>query len=175
LNDDKKEKIMSMFKDRKYDILVATTVVEVGVDVPNATVMVVEQAERFGLSNIHQLRGRIGRGSDKSYCFLVPDRSTPREAFNRLRILQDTSDGFKIAEHDLKRRGPGDIIGSRQSGIPSFIIEDFEVNTKLIYRAQKDARRFVKGEIGPEDERDRFLKEFIKSDSYKDAMYYFGG
>jgi ATP-dependent DNA helicase RecG len=175
LSDDKKEKIMGMFKDRRYDVLVATTVVEVGVDVPNATVMVIEQAERFGLSNMHQLRGRIGRGSDKSYCYLVPDRSTPREAFNRLRILQDTSDGFRIAEYDLKRRGPGDIIGRRQSGIPSFIIDDFDVNTRLIYRAQKDARRFVKGEIGPDDEREKFLKAFISSDSYREAMQYFGG
>ncbi len=175
LSDDKKDQIMDMFRERKYDILVATTVVEVGVDVPNATVMVIEQAERFGLSNIHQLRGRIGRGSDKSYCYLVPDRSTSRDAFNRLRILQDTSDGFKIAEYDLRRRGAGDVLGKRQSGIPYFFIEDFEVNTKLIYRAQKDARRFVKGEIGPEEERGRFLKAFIKSDSYKSAMYYFGG
>jgi ATP-dependent DNA helicase RecG len=137
LNDDDKDRIMNMFKDRKYDILVATTVVEVGVDVPNATVIVIEQAERFGLSNIHQLRGRIGRGNDRSYCYLVPDRSTSRDAFNRLRILQDTSDGFKIAEQDLRRRGPGDVLGRRQSGIPYFIIEDFEVNTNLIYRAQK--------------------------------------
>ena len=128
-------------------------VVEVGVHVPNATAMVVEQAERFGLSSIHQLRGRIGRGGEKSYCYLVPDRSTGREAFNRLRILKDTHDGFRIAEWDLKLRGPGEIMGKRQSGVPQFIIEDLDINTKLIYRAQKDARKFVDGEIGTEEQR----------------------
>ena len=175
MSDDEKETAMRGFKDREFHLLVSTTVVEVGVDVPNATVMVIEQAERFGLSSIHQLRGRIGRGSLTSYCFLVPDRSTGRDAYERLRILQDTQDGFKIAEWDLRMRGPGEIIGKRQSGVPSFIIEDFDVNTKLIYRAQRDARRFVEGEIGTQEERERFLSEFLQSDSYREFSLYFGG
>jgi ATP-dependent DNA helicase RecG len=120
---------MVRFRNGEFQLLVSTTVVEVGVDVSNATVMVIEQAERFGLSSIHQLRGRIGRGSAKSYCFLVPDRSIGRDAYNRLRILQDTQDGFKISEWDLRMRGPGEILGKRQSGVPSFIIEDLESST----------------------------------------------
>jgi len=175
MSDEEKDSCMERYKNRDYHILVATTVVEVGVDVPNATVMVIEQAERFGLSSIHQLRGRIGRGDYKSYCFLVPDRSTGRDAFNRLRILQDTQDGFKIAEWDMRMRGPGELFGKRQSGVPSFIIEDFEINTKLIYRAQKDARRFVAGEIGSKEERDRFLEVFVASNSYRESALYFGG
>lgn len=175
MSDEEKDSCMECYKNRDYHILVATTVVEVGVDVPNATVMVIEQAERFGLSSIHQLRGRIGRGDYKSYCFLVPDRSTGRDAFNRLRILQDTQDGFKIAEWDMRMRGPGELFGKRQSGIPSFIIDDFEINTKLIYRAQKDARRFVAGEIGSKEERDRFLEDFMASNSYRESVLYFGG
>ncbi len=175
MSDDEKERVMLSFKEGKYQILVATTVVEVGVDVPNATVMVIEQAERFGLSNIHQLRGRIGRGKYRSFCFLVPDKSTGRDAFNRLMILKNTQDGFKIAEWDLKIRGPGDLIGKKQAGLPSFIIDDIDINTKLIYRAQKDARRFVAGEIGSEQERTEYLEMFVKSESFKKASIYFGG
>jgi ATP-dependent DNA helicase RecG len=175
MDDEKKDGVMKGFRDGEYDILVATTVVEVGVHVPNATVMVVEQAERFGLSSIHQLRGRIGRGGERAFCFLVPDRTTGRESFNRLRILQDTHDGFKIAEWDLKLRGPGEIMGKRQSGIPQFIIDDLDVNTKLLYRARKDARSLVDGEIGTQEERQRFLEGFIKSEGYQTAMLYYGG
>jgi len=175
MNDQEKDRIMKMFKEKKLDILVTTTVVEVGVDVSNATVMVIEQAERFGLSNIHQLRGRIGRGAHHSFCFLVPDRSTGREAFNRLMILKNTLDGFEIAEWDLKIRGPGEIIGKRQSGVPSFIIDDFNINTKLIYRAQKDARRFIEGEIGSPQENQDFINNFVNTSFYREALMYFGG
>jgi len=175
MNDIQKDEVMQKFKNHEYDILVSTTVVEVGMDIQNATVMVIEQAERFGLSSIHQLRGRIGRGGYKSYCFLIPDRNTGREAFNRLMILKNTSDGFKIAEYDLRLRGPGDIVGKKQSGIPSFIIEDLEINTKLIYRAQKDARRFICEEMGTKKERENYLRYFISSDSYRNALMYFGG
>ncbi|MCK5094739.1 MAG: ATP-dependent DNA helicase RecG, partial [Spirochaetes bacterium] len=123
----------------------------------------------------HQLRGRIGRGRHKSHCFLVPDRSTGREAFNRLRILKDTVDGFRIAEYDLRMRGPGEILGKAQSGIPSFIIDDFDINTKLISRAQGDARKYINGEVGPNEERDKFIDNFVNGDSYKNAVRYFGG
>jgi len=175
LSDEEKELVMSRFKRGEYDIIVATTVIEVGIDVPSATVMVIEQAERFGLSSIHQLRGRIGRGEYPSWCFLIPDRSTGRESFNRLKILKDTQDGFKIAEWDLKLRGPGEIIGKKQSGIPSFIIDNFDINTKLISRAQKDARRFISGEIGTEKARTQFLKGFLRSEACRNALLYFGG
>jgi ATP-dependent DNA helicase RecG len=175
MSDSQKDDVMKKFKDHEYDIIVATTVVEVGLHVPNATVMVIEQAERFGLSSIHQLRGRIGRGGQQSYCFLVPDRTTGREAWNRLRILQSTQDGFKIAEYDLKLRGPGEIIGKRQSGVPELIIGDLDINSRLIYRAQQDARKFVEGEIGTEQERESYLTQFMESEMYKDAMLYFGG
>jgi ATP-dependent DNA helicase RecG len=175
MSEEEKLRSMERFAKGEFAILVATSVVEVGVDVPNATVMVIEQAERFGLSSIHQLRGRIGRGRHESYCFLVPDRSTGRDAFDRLRILHDTTDGFDIAEMDLRMRGPGEIFGKRQSGVPSFIIEDFGINTRLIYRAHSDARKFVNGEIGSEQERRLFLQKFTLSDEYRDAILYFGG
>jgi ATP-dependent DNA helicase RecG len=175
MNDEEKEGVMRAFRGREYQILVSTTVIEVGIDVSNATVMVIEQAERFGLSSIHQLRGRIGRGEHDSYCFLVPDRSTGRESFNRLMILRDTQDGFKIAEWDLKLRGPGELIGRKQSGVPSFIIDSLDVNTRLIARAQKDSRKYLKGEMGSEEERRRFLEGFIQSRSFRDAVLYFGG
>jgi len=175
MNDIEKDKKMLKFKNHEYDILVSTTVVEVGMDVSNATIMVIEHAERFGLSSIHQLRGRIGRGSAKSYCFLVPSRNTGRDSFKRLMLLKDTHDGFKIAEWDLKLRGPGDMIGKKQSGIPSFIIDNLDINTRLIYRAQKDARRFINEEIGTKEERDDYINSFIKSESYTNALMYFGG
>ncbi len=173
LSDEEKTAVMTAFKDGEHDIIVSTTVIEVGIDVPNATVMVIEQAERFGLSNIHQLRGRIGRGGHTSYCFLIPDRSTGMESFARLRILKDTQDGFKIAEYDLKLRGPGELVGRRQHGIPEFIIDNFEVNTRLIYRAQKDAKRIVEERNVPEI--GEYIKKFVSSETYRSASLYYGG
>ena len=113
-----KERSMKLFKDGHAHILVATTVIEVGVDVPNATVMVIESSERFGLSQLHQLRGRVGRGADQSYCILMSSGKLSREALKRLEIMVKTNDGFEIAETDLQLRGPGDIEGTQQSGIP---------------------------------------------------------
>jgi ATP-dependent DNA helicase RecG len=175
MSEEEKLRSMEEFASGDLSILVSTSVVEVGVDVSNATVMVIEQAERFGLSSIHQLRGRIGRSRYESFCYLVPDRSTGRDAFDRLRILENTTDGFEIAERDLRMRGPGEILGKRQSGVPSFIIEGFEVNTKLIYRAHSDARKLVNGEIGSEEERKEYFQRFTRSDAYGDAILYFGG
>ncbi|RLD17706.1 MAG: DNA helicase RecG, partial [Caldiserica bacterium] len=126
-----KDSIMEQFKNGKFDILVSTTVIEVGIDVPNATVMIVEHAERFGLSQLHQLRGRVGRGSDKSYCYLIVHPPISEEGRERLNIMIETNDGFKIAEKDLEIRGPGDFFGTQQSGIPIFkhanIIRDREL------------------------------------------------
>jgi ATP-dependent DNA helicase RecG len=115
-----KETNMKRFVNHDTQIMVATTVIEVGVNVPNATVMVIESAERFGLSQLHQLRGRVGRGSDKSFCILLTSAKISSEALERLKIMCATNDGFKIAEKDLEMRGPGDIGGTRQSGMLDF-------------------------------------------------------
>jgi ATP-dependent DNA helicase RecG len=112
---EEKEAVMSQFRNKDFDILISTTVVEVGVDVPNATVMLVEGANRFGLAQLHQLRGRVGRGGNQSYCLLIPDTEDALEN-ERLVVMTETNDGFILAEKDLQQRGPGDFIGSRQSG-----------------------------------------------------------
>jgi len=112
-----KDEEMKRFKNRESDILVSTTVIEVGVDVPNASVMIIESAERFGLSQLHQLRGRVGRGADQSYCILMSSYKLSKESTIRLETMVRTNDGFEIAETDLKLRGPGDLEGTQQSGI----------------------------------------------------------
>ena len=134
---------MKDFKDGKYDILVSTTVVEVGVDVPNATVMVIENAERFGLSQLHQLRGRVGRSSLQSYCVLITS-SRSQETRERLGIMTETNDGFVIAEKDLQLRGPGEFLGTRQSGLPDLIISDIVRDAKILEIARNEAIDFVK-------------------------------
>ena len=134
-----KERIMSAFVQAEISILVSTTVIEVGVDVPNATLMVVENAERFGLSQLHQLRGRVGRGEHQSYCVLVSD-SKSTHTMERLKVLASTTDGFRIAEEDLKLRGPGDFFGSRQHGLPQLKIADLAGDMRLLKEAQEAAR-----------------------------------
>lgn len=143
LKNDEKEEVMKDFKDGKYDILVSTTVVEVGVDVPNATVMVIENAERFGLSQLHQLRGRVGRSSLQSYCVLITS-SRSQETRERLGIMTETNDGFVIAEKDLQLRGPGEFLGTRQSGLPDLIISDIVRDAKILEIARTEAIDFVK-------------------------------
>lgn len=143
LKNDEKEEVMKDFKDGKYDILVSTTVVEVGVDVPNATVMVIENAERFGLSQLHQLRGRVGRNSLQSYCVLITS-SRSQETRERLSIMTETNDGFVIAEKDLQLRGPGEFLGTRQSGLPDLIISDIVRDAKILELARNEAIDFVK-------------------------------
>ena len=143
LKNDEKEQVMADFKDKKYDILVSTTVVEVGVDVPNATVMVVENAERFGLSQLHQLRGRVGRSSLQSYCVLVSG-SRSIDTRERLNIMTQTNDGFVIAEKDLQLRGPGEFLGTRQSGLPDLILSDIVKDAKILELARNEAINFVK-------------------------------
>lgn len=134
-----KEKVMKAFSDGDVQILVATTVVEVGVDVPNATIMVIENAERFGLSQLHQLRGRIGRGNKKSFCVLVSD-SKSENARNRLMIMKKYNDGFRIADEDLKARGPGDFFGERQHGLPTLKIADMLEDIEILHLAQDCAK-----------------------------------
>jgi ATP-dependent DNA helicase RecG len=137
-----KEAIMSDFAAGKIDILVSTTVVEVGVDVPNATIMLIENAERYGLSQLHQLRGRVGRGKEKSTCILVSDAQN-EEAVSRLRVMCETSDGFRIADEDLRLRGPGDFFGARQHGLPELKIADMVHDMELLKQAQSVARAIV--------------------------------
>ena len=137
-----KEAAMAAFARQEADVLVATTVIEVGVDVPNATLMVIEDADRFGLSQLHQLRGRVGRGSAKSYCILTThNRNT--ETIQRLKALCKTTDGFKIAEEDLKLRGPGDFFGSRQSGLPAFRMADLSFDLELLKKAQQASVQWI--------------------------------
>ncbi len=143
LKNNEKEQVMNDFKNGKYDILVSTTVVEVGVDVPNATVMVIENAERFGLSQLHQLRGRVGRNSLQSYCVLITSSRT-QETRERLEIMVETNDGFVIAEKDLQLRGPGEFLGTRQSGLPDLIISDIVRDAKILELARNEAIDFVK-------------------------------
>ena len=130
-----KEGIMASFARGEADILVATTVIEVGVDVPNSTLMVIEDADRFGLSQLHQLRGRVGRGRSKSYCILTSQNRNP-ETLNRIKAFCKTNDGFRIAEEDLKMRGPGDFFGSRQSGLPAFRVADLSMDLQTLKDAQ---------------------------------------
>ena len=130
---------MKAFADGELDILVATTVVEVGVDVPNASVMIVEHAERFGLSQLHQLRGRVGRDRHQSYCFLLYQAPLSEDARARLTAMTETTDGFEIAERDLRLRGPGDFFGTRQAGVPTFRVIDLVRDRELLDAAQREA------------------------------------
>lgn len=150
-----KDKTMQAFVDGGIDILVSTTVIEVGVDVPNASLMVVENAERFGLSQLHQLRGRVGRGKHKSYCVLFSD-SDSEISKSRLNVMEQTTDGFKISEEDLKLRGPGDFFGSRQHGLPEMHIADLGMDMKVLSDAQTAAQELLKSDpelTKPENER----------------------
>ncbi len=143
LKNDEKDEVMERFKNREYDILVSTTVVEVGVDVPNATVIVIENAERFGLSQLHQLRGRVGRSDLQSYCILSTSAKS-QETRARLDIMTQTNDGFVIAEKDLQIRGPGEFLGTRQSGLPDMLIADIVGDAKILEQARSEAINFVK-------------------------------
>jgi ATP-dependent DNA helicase RecG len=137
-----KEAAMASFARGEADVMVATTVIEVGVDVPNATLMVIEDADRFGLSQLHQLRGRVGRGSSKSYCILTSQNRNP-ETQARLKALCATTDGFRIAEEDLKLRGPGDFFGSRQSGMPVFRVVNLSMDLQTLKDAQEASARWI--------------------------------
>jgi ATP-dependent DNA helicase RecG len=137
-----KDARMDAFAAGAIDILVSTTVIEVGVDVPNATLMVVEHADRFGLSQLHQLRGRVGRGNAQSYCVLISDSQQP-ETKKRLKILTQTSDGFQLAEEDLRLRGPGDFFGLRQHGLPGLRVADLGCDQQLLRQAQSTAQNLL--------------------------------
>ena len=142
MHSNEKQEVMTQFKAQQIDILVSTTVIEVGIDVPNATLMVIENAERFGLAQLHQLRGRVGRGKHKSTCYIV---GTPKndEAIARIKVMRSTNDGFEIAEADLEIRGPGEFFGTRQSGLPDFKIANLIKDAQLLELAKADARRIA--------------------------------
>ena len=155
-----KDRIMADFAAGKLDILVSTTVIEVGVDVPNAALMIVENAERFGLSQLHQLRGRVGRGQHKSYCVLVSD-ADGEEVKSRLGIMVKTNDGFKISEEDLRLRGPGDFFGSRQHGLPEMHVADLGADVNVLKSAQDEAQRLLKDDPALTKPEYRALRERI--------------
>jgi ATP-dependent DNA helicase RecG len=138
-----KEAEMKRFVEGKTNIMVSTTVIEVGVDVPNASVMVIENAERFGLSQLHQLRGRVGRGADQSYCILMSGNKLSNEGRKRLEIMVQTNDGFEIAEADLKLRGPGDMQGTRQSGMMEFKIVNLARDGEMVSRTRAVAQNIL--------------------------------
>ena len=139
INPEEKDAIMRDFRGAKTDVLVATTVIEVGVDVPNANIMYIYNAERFGLSQLHQLRGRIGRGAHKSYCVLMADKPGV-EAQEKLKVLEATNDGFEIAEADLRIRGAGEILGTAQSGLTGLKLGDLVTETDLVQECTRSRR-----------------------------------
>jgi ATP-dependent DNA helicase RecG len=158
-----KEESMRLFREGKAHILIATTVIEVGVDIPNATVMVIESAERFGLSQLHQLRGRVGRGADQSYCILLSSPKLSKEAVARLEVMIRTSDGFEIAETDLRMRGPGDIEGTMQSGIPFDLkISDLSRDGQIIEYVRNIAEEIVADDPLLEKEHNMILRNELK-------------
>ena len=156
-----KDAVMAAFADGSVDILVATTVIEVGVDVPDATIMIIEHAERFGLAQLHQLRGRIGRGSGKSTCILMFVENLTQTARKRLEILRETEDGFVIAEEDLRLRGTGELLGTRQSGLPEFRLADLAMHADLIATARDDAKLVLEMDPKLESERGQQLRVLL--------------
>ena len=155
-----KDEAMRRFQNGETDVLICTVVIEVGVDVPNAAVMVIENAEFFGLSQLHQLRGRVGRGAAQSYCVLVSD-ATNEKAAQRLSVMCETNDGFRIAEEDLKQRGPGDFFGNRQSGLPLLKLADLMTDGKVLYAARDEAQRILSEDPALERPENALLKEKV--------------
>lgn len=156
-----KEAVMRDFKDGRIHILVSTTVIEVGIDVPNAAVMLVEHAERFGLSQLHQLRGRVGRGPSKSYCILLESGTPSAEGRRRIEAMAETQDGFRIAEVDLELRGPGDFFGTRQSGLPEFRVADLLRDSRVLEEARQEAFALVAADPDLRHPEHRALREAL--------------
>jgi len=166
---DERDEMMRRFTAGEIGILVATTVVEVGIDIPDATVILIEHAERFGLSQLHQLRGRVGRSDKKSYCILMTEMEPGNEAFQRLERFVESSDGFKIAELDLELRGPGDLLGVRQSGVPAFRVANLLTDLSLILTAREYADKLMHNELSLTDEERLRLKTFIKQQRERES------
>ena len=158
LNSDDKNKVINSFINNEINILVSTTVIEVGIDVPNASIMIIYNSERFGLSQLHQLRGRVGRGSDKSFCYLITSKKNILEN-KRLNVLQKSNDGFYIAEKDLEQRGPGQLLGYKQSGIPDFVLENLPNNRVLIEKAREEAIKVINND--PDLQNNQVLRDLL--------------
>jgi ATP-dependent DNA helicase RecG len=156
-----KDQVMAAFKGGDISILVATTVIEVGVDVPEATIMVIEHSELFGLAQLHQLRGRIGRGHGASTCLLVYQMPLGEMAKKRLKIMRETEDGFVIAEEDLKLRGAGELLGTRQSGLPEFRIADLDLHQDLLSTATNDAKMIMSNDPDLQTARGQALRTLL--------------
>jgi ATP-dependent DNA helicase RecG len=163
-----KHAVMSEFRDGHVDVLIATTVIEVGIDVPNATVMMIDNADRFGLSQLHQLRGRVGRGSELSYCLLVSDAPT-ENALARLSAMTKTNDGFEIAELDLQQRGPGHFFGTEQHGLPEFKMADITSEIELLKVAREDALKLLEADPKLSSAANRNLRAALKK-QFGDAV-----
>jgi ATP-dependent DNA helicase RecG len=158
-----KDAAMQAFVDKQTHIMVATTVIEVGVNVPNASVMVIESAERFGLSQLHQLRGRVGRGAEKSYCILMTGDGISKEAQKRMDTMVASNDGFVLAEVDLQLRGPGDLMGTQQSGALALKIADLARDGQIVQLAREKAREILEEDENLQLEKNSFLKETMRA------------
>ena len=159
LSEKDKELTMEKFKNEDYRILVATTVIEVGIDIKSATTIIIEHAERFGLAQLHQLRGRVGRNNEESYCILLHKENINDTAKKRLDIMTNTNDGFIIAEEDLKIRGPGEVLGKKQSGLPSFNIADLSYDGDLLEEAKIYAENIIN--YDPQLNQNKNLKDLL--------------
>lgn len=159
MKSEEKEQVLSRFKQKEFDVLISTTVIEVGIDVPNATLMVIEHPERLGLSQLHQLRGRVGRGSEESECILLADAYVTE----RLRIMTKTEDGFVIAEEDLRIRGPGEFLGTRQSGLPGFRVGNILRDADLLQRAKTEADKLLKDDPTLEKPEHSIIRQLVES------------
>jgi ATP-dependent DNA helicase RecG len=156
-----KEEIMSDFLKKKINLLVSTTVIEVGIDIPQASLMIIEHAERFGLSQLHQLRGRIGRGNVPSYCILMSTNMGSLDSKKRLRIMEKTTDGFIIAEEDLAIRGPGEFMGTRQSGLPDFRVANIIRDARILAEARTDAFSLIESDPHLKKPENHLIKEAL--------------
>ena len=162
MNNEDKDYEMQRFIENKTQILVSTTVIEVGVDIPNATVMIIESAERFGLSQLHQLRGRVGRGKHESYCFLITGHKKTKESKIRMETMEKTNDGFIIAEKDLELRGPGNIMGTQQSGEMPLKITNLVSDSKLILKIRKLVEKIMSKDPRLENENNLLILKNVK-------------
>ena len=164
-----KDEVMEDFKLGKINILVSTTVIEVGIDIPNASVMIIEESQRFGLSQLHQLRGRVGRGAEQSYCILVA-KNLDEISSKRLNILSETNDGFKIAEADMEIRGPGEFFGIRQSGVLNFSCSDLEKDKDLLEKARNIAFKIIAADVQLRKPEHKVIKSAFQK-NYRDSLY----
>jgi ATP-dependent DNA helicase RecG len=171
---DRRERAIAAFAGGEIRLLVATTVIEVGVDVPDAGVMVIEHAERFGLAQLHQLRGRVGRGDRPSSCLLLYGKPLGAAARARLEVLRSTEDGFRIAEQDLRLRGPGELLGTRQSGLPAFRLADLGAHADLMAAARDEARSMLGRDPCLESPRGRALRDLLRLFERSAAIAYLG-